>query len=63
MSIIAIVITHRMNRRNRNFHKHVIASRRHLTNAVEFVRRGDYEKAELQLAASEEELERAELYL
>ena len=42
---------------------HVIASRRHLMNAVEFVRQGDAVQAELQLAASEEELERAELYL
>ena len=63
MSVISIVIVHRWNRRYRNFHKHMIASRRHLMNAVEFSRQGDYGKAELQLAACGEELERAELYL
>lgn len=63
MSLIAIAIVHCWNRRNRNFHKHIIASRRHLMNAVEFMRQGDDAQAELQLAASGEELERAELYL
>jgi len=63
MSLIAIALVYSWNRKNKNFHKHIIASRRHLMNAVEFVRQGDDAQAELQLAASGEELERAEYYL
>ena len=63
MAVIAIVFTWRSNRRNKNFYKHVIASRKHLLNAVEAVRKDDLVEAELQLAASQEAIDRAELFI
>lgn len=51
-----------LRRRQRLFHKHILVSRRFLAMAVEAGHRGEDEKLELYLAASQEELDRAEFY-
>jgi len=63
MSILAIVISGRLNRRMSFFHKHILASRHHLVKSIDSIRQGDLDQAELQLAACQEELDRAQYYL
>lgn len=51
-----------LRRRQRLFQKHILTSRRYLAMAVEAGHRGEDGKLELYLAASNEELDRAEFY-
>lgn len=62
MSTISITATYLVNRRRKLFQKHIVASRQHLLQAVDAFRQGDVVRGELELAASQEELDRSEYY-
>lgn len=62
MVIILVLTVLFLRGRQRLFHKHILSSRRFLIAAVEAGGRGDQDQVELYLAASQEELDRAEYY-
>lgn len=62
MVIILVVTIIFLRRRQRLFHKHILASRRFMIAAVEAGQEGKELQVELLLAACQEELDRAELY-
>lgn len=62
IAILMVGVILVLRRRQRLFHKHILVSRRYLALAVEAGHRGESDKLELYLAASQEELDRAEFY-
>jgi len=62
MVIVLVLAILFLRGRQRLFHKHILASRRFLNAAVDAGSRGDVDQVELYLAASQEELDRAEYY-
>jgi biopolymer transport protein ExbB/TolQ len=62
ISLVSLVTTLRNRRKMRLFKKHILAARELLNASVSSYHNGDPLEAELQLAASNEELEKAQRY-
>lgn len=57
-----IVVTWNIAKRNKFFRKHMVASRQYQLDSMQAFQDGDRARAELLLAAAQEELDRAEHY-
>lgn len=62
LSISMIVVTRGILQRNALFRKHMVASRQYQLDSMQAFQDGDRARAELLLAAAQEELDRAEHY-